>query len=68
MQANLLHERASGDIEVDVPKYLDLRYAMYICFCCCRKKVTAFEEYKEAIKMGESANDQDLDVIRFVRR
>lgn len=64
-----LHVRAGGDMEIDVPKYLDFQQAKaFLCYCCRRSVVKAFDEYSEAIELGNDATAQDLDVIRYVRR
>jgi hypothetical protein len=48
-KSDLLHKRKNGDVEIDVPKFLDWSQLAYFLFCCCREKVTAFKEYEEAL-------------------
>jgi hypothetical protein len=44
--------RTNGDIAIGVPTFLSCELVAHYVFCCCRKRLGGFTEYKEAIDMG----------------
>ena len=65
--SRLVTTRINGDIELDVPMYLDMARAIFGCFCCCCKK-KKFSEYRDILKTGHNYLEKELDLVDFIRR
>ena len=65
-ETNKLRKRPNGDIEVDVPIWLDWELAYHKLCCCFRKK--EFVEYEKVIDLGVENLTGDFDICRFVRK
>jgi hypothetical protein len=63
---NKLANRPNGDIEVNVPYFLDWEYFIYWVFFCCRSK--EFKEYDKVVTLGMSNFKLDMDLIKTIRR
>jgi hypothetical protein len=50
--SNKIITRNNGDIAIGVPRYLACEFIAHYIFCCCRKYLKGFTEYKEVIDMG----------------
>jgi len=73
MEKNLakkkLQYRNNGEIEVDVPVWLDWEMLRYrVCWCVCRDRNKTVKLYEEIIDLGHENFFENLDIVRVIRR
>jgi len=64
-----MNYRNNGEVEVNVPAWLDwelLRYKMFCCFCKRRNQTVKL--YKDIVNLGHKNFMENLDIVRFIRR
>jgi len=74
-KSNKLQDRPNGDVAIGVPRWLDWEYLMYILCCfykvcriCGLKRFREFKAYNGLIDLGMKNFQEDMDVIRYIRR
>ena len=60
--------RPNGEVEIDVPYYLEFSQLYHILCKCDRKASKKYHLYSKIVDMGEDNLKADLDMVRFIRR
>ena len=62
----MLNTRPNGEVEVDVPVWLDWLIVKEKLCCCFRNGL--FKEYDKALNKAVGTFEADMDLFRFIRR